>query len=408
MPKSFREPAAAAKAPDGIPDTVTKTMRRRDQRGNSLMQKPKENSKNIEHPIQLQLFKNNSSSKMLFASKAHGSSSLVRPKRIIYPSTGEGELPTINHDAAKQKLETLFNKNGIKKRDPLQLLTKPKKKLNLLKKLPNNPKFNSGKSYEDKTLFLQKSDVKLNRTGMNQLKRGAGMKFEQANSERITTTQTKSTNRTRVGTKQGGRTRAQIISEFFCSQNWNYLAKKSLMVKNEREQFGNSIAKFRRVKRGIRKIQQIYRKWIAKVKAKCQHKVEEKQLLKQKEEEILLQQKQEEEKKIEEVKQKKAQPDEICEIQEVQKPEFILSEDSDIFSLNEGVDLSKFKESSGINTDEYADTIKTIKEDKKKRKEEIKGNRLDEIIEEEDESVILSPFHTKAGKVLARIIEITW
>ncbi len=98
------------------------------------MQKPKEISKINDNPYTTTTSKNNSSSKMLFAGKMHGSSSLVRPKRIIYPAAGEGELPSINHDAAKQKLETLFSKNkGLKKRDPLQLLTKPKKKLNLLK-----------------------------------------------------------------------------------------------------------------------------------------------------------------------------------------------------------------------------------------------------------------------------------
>ena len=57
--------------------------------------------------------------------------------------------------------------------------------------------------------------------------------------------------------------------------------------------------------------------------------------------------------------------------------------------------------------DEYADKINTIKEDKKKIKEEIKHKILDEIIEEE-ESVILSPFKNKAGKILAQKIENAW
>jgi len=92
---------------------LNKTVRRREQRGNSLIHKTKENVPKNENPY-TSTAKSKSSSKMMFASKAHGSSSLVRPKRIVYPGTGESELAPLNHHAAKVKLETLFSKNGIK------------------------------------------------------------------------------------------------------------------------------------------------------------------------------------------------------------------------------------------------------------------------------------------------------
>jgi len=86
----------------------------------------------------------------------------------------------------------------------------------------------------------------------------------------------------------------------------------------------------------------------------------------------------------------------------------VLNEEDDIFSLNEGVDLSKFRESGTINMDEYSDTLKSIKEDKRKIKNELKTKKLDEIEEEEDESIVLSPFHVKVGKVLAIKLEGAW
>lgn len=147
MQKSLRGNFKTSKNMNGVPNSISKTVRRREQRGNSLIHKTKENSKGKEVPCAT-ISKNKSSSKMLFASKVHGSTSLVRPKRIIYPGYGENELAPMNHDVAKQKLETLFNKKGIKKKDTLQLLTKPKRKLNLLKKLPNDRKYNPGKSFE--------------------------------------------------------------------------------------------------------------------------------------------------------------------------------------------------------------------------------------------------------------------
>lgn len=267
----------------------------------------------------------------------------------------------------------------------------------------------------DEKNYLLKSEVKLNRTGMNQIKKNQDL-VDEGIQDRLTTTQTKASNRSRASTKQG-RTRAQIIAEFFCSQNWNYLAKKSLMVKNEREQFGNAIAKFRRVKRGMRLFVKVYRKWITKIKAQRSEEGESQkpQEVKQEtqEEDKHLEEEKipvptQEQQKLEEEKIRKAEPDEVLENYSVQKPEFVLSEESDIFSLNEGVDLSKFKESSGVNTDDYADKLKSIKEDKKKLKKEIKTKKLDEIIEEEDESIILSPFQAKAGKVLALKLEKAW
>lgn len=130
-PKSFRNKFAGYGTATGIPTTLQKTGRRKEQRGNSMMQKDKENANDI-NPYSTTA-KNKNSSKMVFSSKIHGSSSLVRPKRIVYPAGADTELGPVNHEAAKQKLETLFNHKGVRQRDPLQLLTKPKKKLNLLK-----------------------------------------------------------------------------------------------------------------------------------------------------------------------------------------------------------------------------------------------------------------------------------
>ena len=198
------------------------------------------------------------------------------------------------------------------------------------------------------------------------------------------------------------------------------------MVQNERKQFGEWISKYRRVKRGLAKFWKIYKIWIAKVKLQRQEEIKEAKLQEnqpeiqkvEKEEEekeesleelqLELQRIEETKKKLEEAKLKKATPDEIWEIQEVNKWEFVLNEYDDIFSLNEGVDLSKFQDSGSANFDEYSDKIKGIKEDKKKIKNEIKNKKLDEIVEEDEESIILSPFHMKAGKVLASKIEAAW
>jgi hypothetical protein len=116
MPKSFRE----------NPHSFGTKFRKGNKRGSSLMQAKKEISKVEANPYS-STTKSKTTSKGLLSSKVYGSSSLVRPKRIMYPSNGEGGLEPMNHDVAKQKLETLFSNNLAKKRDPLQLLTKPKK-----------------------------------------------------------------------------------------------------------------------------------------------------------------------------------------------------------------------------------------------------------------------------------------
>lgn len=116
MPKSVRE----------NPHSFGTKFRKGNKRGSSLMQVKKEITKPDTNPYS-STTKSKTTSKGLFSSKVYGSSSLVRPKRIMYPSNGDGGLEPINHDVAKQKLETLFSNNIVKKRDPLQLLTKPKK-----------------------------------------------------------------------------------------------------------------------------------------------------------------------------------------------------------------------------------------------------------------------------------------
>ena len=116
MPKSFRE----------NPHSFSTKLRKGNKRRSSLMHAKKEVAKAEANPYS-STTKSKTTSKGLFSSKVYGSSSLVRPKRIMYPSNGEGGLEPINHDVAKQKLETLFSHNVVKKKDPLQLLTKPKK-----------------------------------------------------------------------------------------------------------------------------------------------------------------------------------------------------------------------------------------------------------------------------------------
>lgn len=114
MPKSFRNNLGTdyGKVSD-VPTTIEKVNRRKDKRGSSLIPTDKENSNSEANPYSTTA-KSKSSSKMLFSSKGYGSSSLVRPKRIMYPASGETELAPMNHDAAKQKLETLFSNNKVK------------------------------------------------------------------------------------------------------------------------------------------------------------------------------------------------------------------------------------------------------------------------------------------------------
>lgn len=114
----------------------------------------------------------------------------------------------------------------------MSLLTKPKKKLNLLKRLPNDEKYNPKHRLAKDSMVLQKSDVKMSSMGMSQLKASTDTALTTKTAGRITTAQTNQTG-SRVGSR-AGRTRAQIIAEFFCSQNWNYFAKKALMLRKER------------------------------------------------------------------------------------------------------------------------------------------------------------------------------
>ena len=166
--------------------------------------------------------KSKTTSKPLFSGK--GSSSLVRPKRIIYPAHGETELAPMNHELAKQKLENLFTTTDEVKKDPFSLLTKPKKKLNLLKKLPNEEKLRGNRKLGIQPMYFSKDEVKLNSTGSNQMRMSKESEYGLNSSTRITTAQTQSIGGERTGTR--GRTRTQIIAEFFCSSNWNYLAQK--------------------------------------------------------------------------------------------------------------------------------------------------------------------------------------
>lgn len=188
------------------------------------------------------------------------------------------------------------------------------------------------------------------------------------------------------------------------------------MVKKEREGMKNSIVKFRKLKRGLKLFWKVYKSWIARVKIQREEQIrlEEEQRLREIEQQQFEEQlKLEEEEKLEEEQRlRKYQPDEVQHFVEVKKCEFVLSEDNDIFSLNEGVDLSKFKEGTGTNTDDYHNKIKEIKQDKKKIKEKLKEskkiNKLDAIPEEVDESVYLSPFRMRAGKVLAAKLTNVW
>ena len=113
-------------------------------------------------------------------------------------------------------------------------MTRPKKKLNLLKRLPNDNKFQTGGKFGKDPLLLSKESIHLNSTGMNHLKMSNDSSLTMKTIGRTTTAQSQVTG-SRAGTARG-RTRKQIIAEFFCSQNWRYLSKKALMVRNEREQ----------------------------------------------------------------------------------------------------------------------------------------------------------------------------
>lgn len=275
----------------------------------------------------------------------------------------------------------------------------------MLKRLPNDEKYNPKGKYATEATVLQKSDLKLNRTGMKQMKMSTDSSLTMKTAGRTTTAQTNHTG-SRTGTRQGGRTRAQIIAEFFCSQNWNYLAQKALMLKKEREMSGECIAKYRRFKRGMRKFWKVYKLWITKVKQQRTHQEAEAKRLQKEEEEKLF----DEHKQVDEERQRKVQPDEIFTYDEVKKSEFELTEDNDIFCLNEGVDLSKFTESKPVNYEEYDKKLKTIKEDKRKIKQDLKKapKKLDAIPEEVDESITLSPFHNRVGKILAQKLENAW
>lgn len=222
---------------------------------------------------------------------------------------------------------------------------------------------------------------------------------------RTTTAQSQSTVG-RMSTAKG-RTRKQIIAEFFWSQNWRYLAKKAIMVKHEREQTKECIVKYRRFKLGMKKFWKVYKVWIAKVK--LQRKIEQEKA-------------KEEEENLEEIKiTEEPEHNEILPmifddqwlnlqtqepnlpIEEAKRWEFVLSEDDDIFTVNEGIDLSKFKENKNASY-EYDKNLKAAKE-----KNYTKWPKKLDIIEEDpEESVVLSPFQKKVGKLLAIKIEIAW
>jgi len=180
------------------------------------------------------------------------------------------------------------------------LLTKPKKKLNLLKRLPNDEKYNPKSKIVNDPMVFAKGSIKLNNTGMQQTQYSTDSTMSLKTAARTATAQSEITG-VREGTRKG-RTRKQIIAEFFCSQNWNYLSKKILMVKNERDQFKQSIVKYRRFKIGLRKFWQVYKVWITKIKAQReeQKRIEEIKLQNEKAEQLRL----EETKRQQELKNK--------------------------------------------------------------------------------------------------------
>ena len=346
QPKSFRNQykTASKKVSSHIPGSIENNLKSGPARGNSLVKI---------NPYNATANAIKTTSKPAFRT-GRGSSSLVRPKRITYGMHTDGDLAPIDHTAAKQKLETLFVNKGVKKRDPLQLLTKPKKKLNLLKRLPNDGKYNPRSKTGSDAIMFSKGSIKLNSTGMNHLKSSNDSTMTMQTAARTATAHSQST-AARCDTSKG-RTRKQIIAEFFCSQNWRYMSKKVLMVKNEREQMQECIAKYRRVKRGIRKLCQVYKTWIAKVKiqraeAERQKQLEEAQL----ETEKLEDSQDFEEEKVEFSENRPETPQKPLEVEpeEPPKSQYVLTVDDDIFSVNDGLDLNTFKKSQENSTHEY-------------------------------------------------------
>jgi hypothetical protein len=261
LPKSFREnPNSAYGIGKG---DVQKTIRKANKRGSSFINSKKENSSSDVNTY-ASTAKSKSSSKAMFSSKVYGSSSLVRPKRMMYSGVGESELAPMNHDVAKQKLETLFSSKVASKRDPLQLLTKPRKKLNMLKRLPNDQKYTPVNRISRAGVVINRESVKLNKAGQKQMTASSDSGFSNKTGGRVTTAQTENTS-SRTGTRQG-RTRAQIVAEFYCSQNWNYFVQKAIMLKKERREAKKCIFKYRRFKLGMKRFWRVYKVWIAKVK----------------------------------------------------------------------------------------------------------------------------------------------
>lgn len=287
---------------------------------------------------------------------------------------------------AKQKLEHLFSDES--KKDHLSLLTKPKQKLNLLSRLPLK---NADKLSSAEQVYFSKREVTFNTTVTAQLKTH---KLATKKSSRTMKSQAQ---KQRERTDTRGRTRAEIVAEFFCSQNWTYLAQKAMMVHKERRRFREAIAKYRRVKRGFKKLAQVYRQWIARVKLQRQAKQAEEELNRQ--EQLRVQQIVEEQA----VKAVEVQPTD-----QITKCEFMLNEDDDIFSLNEGVDLTIFKYSHKSNSDDYQNKIQEIRKEKKKCIIKSKANKLESIPEEDEENVVLSQFQKRAGKVLALKLTSAW
>jgi hypothetical protein len=283
----------------------------------------------------------------------------------------------------------------------LQLLTRPKKKLNLLKRLPNDEKYNPKGRLGKEQLMFSKDHIKLNSTGMNNMKSANDSTLSVKTAARTTTAQSQST-AARVGTTKG-RTRKDIISAFFISQNWRYMAKKALMIRHEREQAKESIVKYRRFKLGLRKFWKVYKVWIAKVKLERQNQQELEQSQLETEH---LDEPDNQEIEEEKVEMPETPPKRLFDSQDEKdkKTEFILSEDNDIFSVNEGLDLNKFKESQKNNTHEYDSNLQKAKDSASTKC----PKNLEIIQEDPDESVILSPFHMKVGKVLSIKLEKAW
>ena len=116
QPKSVREPfkSTTKKLKGNLPTTLEKTVRRGTMRGSSLVKinNDVENEQNSNPYSQTATSK--SSSKPNFSGINKGSNSSVRPKRISYGLHVDQNLAPINHDIAKQKLETLFVNKGVK------------------------------------------------------------------------------------------------------------------------------------------------------------------------------------------------------------------------------------------------------------------------------------------------------